>query len=167
MSESRSAEQERIEQLHELGVLNTHEDKRFRSCVDEALKIFEGATIAAITLVDVDRQWFKSIVGFDMTETPRNQSFCSYTIESRGVVVVEDATKDPRFNTNPLVTGAPNMRFYAGVKLVNRVGALCVISNTPRRAKKAEIHKLVSLARFVDIQLLAHGTLHNLDNVSV
>ena len=159
-------EEERIERLHQLGILDTAEDERFHSCAQEALKIFAGATIAAVSLVDVDRQWFKSIIGLDLKEIRRSSSFCSHTVESSGVMVVEDARKDERFDENPLVTGNPNIRFYAGVKLVHRVGALCVISSEPRRAKKAEVQKLVKLAHYVDIQLLAHGTLHNLDHFS-
>ena len=156
------AEQERVERLYQFGMLDTPEDERFRSCAAEALKIFDGATIAAVTLVDMDRQWFKSVIGLDLRETPRDMSFCSHTIESQGVMVVDDATKDPRFASNPLVTSSPNIRFYAGVKLVHRVGALCVISDEPRRATKGELNKLVKLAHFVDIQLLAYGALHNL-----
>jgi GAF domain-containing protein len=165
LSGTQSTEEERIKQLRQLGVLDTREDERFRACAEEALKIFKGATIAAVTLVDVERQWFKSIIGLDVKETPRSVSFCSHTIENPRVMVVEDATKDPRFSANPAVTGAPNIRFYAGVKLTGRVGALCVISTEPHRATEAEIEHLVKVAQFVDIQLLAHGTLHNLDSL--
>ncbi|WP_419759434.1 GAF domain-containing protein [Acidisoma sp.] len=166
MSETKSTEAERIEQLHQLGLLDTSDETRFRCCVVEALKIFPGATIAAVTMVDVDRQWSKSIIGSDVRESPRSSSFCSHTIEGSGVMVVEDASVDPRFIANPWVTGTSHLRFYAGVKLVHRVGALCVMSDVPRRATKAEVGKLLTLARFVDIQLLAFGTLHNLGAAS-
>jgi GAF domain-containing protein len=163
LSKDDSTEEQRLARLHEFGILDTREDERFRNCAEEALKIFQGAIIAAVSLVDADRQWFKSIVGSNVRESPRSVSFCSHTIEGSGAMVVEDAAKDERFAANPTVTGAPSIRFYAGVRLVHRVGALCVISNEPRRATKTEVQKLVTLAQFVDIQLLAHGTLHNSD----
>lgn len=121
-----------------------------------------GTSIAAVSLVDSDRQWFKTIIGLDIKEAPRSMSFCSHTIETPNVLVIEDATRDSRFADNPLVLSAPAIRFYAGVKLLGGVGALCVIGKQPRRATKDEIVKLTKLARYVDIQLLAHGTLFNL-----
>jgi GAF domain-containing protein len=75
---------------------------------------------------------------------------------------VEDATRDSRFASNPLVTAAPGIRFYAGIKLTNGIGAFCVIGQRPRQATESEITKLIKLAQYVDIQLLAQGTLFNL-----
>ena len=155
-------EAKRLQRLHDLGMLDTPEDQLFRGFAEEALALMPGTSIAAVTLVDANRQWFKTIIGLDLKETPRSASFCSHTIETPGVMVVEDATLDSRFATNPLVTSAPAIRFYAGVKLTSGVGALCVIGQKPRRATEAEIAKLVKLAQYVDIQLLAHGTLFNL-----
>ncbi len=155
------AEQEaqRLKRLHELGILDSPEDRMFRSLAEQALTLFPGASIAAVSLIDNDRQWFKTIVGMDAKETPRSQSFCAYTIETPNVMVVEDATKDSRFQANPLVTSGPGIRFYAGVKLMNGVGALCVIGRKPRQATENELAKLTKLASLVDIQLMAHGTL--------
>lgn len=162
MSNDDVSEAERIERLGQLGILDTPPVQRFRRCAEEALKLFDGTAIAAVSLVDVDRQWFKAIIGSNMTETPRSISFCSHAIESQGPLVVEDATRDPRFADNPLVRSDPNIRFYVGVKLVHRVGTLCVIGLNPRRATDAELRKLIKLSSYVDIQLLAEGALHNL-----
>ena len=152
----------RIRRLRDLGILDTDPDKVFGSFVEQALALMPGTCIAAITLVDTDRQWFKAIVGLNVKETPRNQSFCAHTIQTSGTMVVEDATQDERFADNPLVTSAPDIRFYAGVKLTSGIGALCVIGQKPRRATDAEIFKLKKLADYVDIQMLAYGALFNL-----
>ncbi len=155
-------EKRRLEQLRQLRVLDTPKERLFESFAEQALKIIPGTTISAVSLVDLHRQWFKAIVGLDITETPREESFCSHTIQTNGVLIVNDATKDPRFADNALVTGAPGVRFYAGVKLTRAVGALCVIGTQPRDISRAEIGKLVQLAQFIDIQLLTAGTLGNL-----
>ena len=159
-------EAKRLQRLHAMGMLNTPEDRLFRGFAEDALALLPGTSIAAVTLVDAERQWFKAIIGLDMKETPRSVSFCSHTIETNGVLVVEDATRDSRFVANPLVTSAPAIRFYLGIKLTSGVGALCVIGQQPRRATEAEIAKLVKLAQYVDIQLLAHGTQFNLPDAS-
>jgi GAF domain-containing protein len=155
-------EAKRLRRLHDIGLLDTLGDQFFRGFAEQALALLPGTSIAAVTLVDADRQWFKAIVGLDLKETPRSVSFCSHTIETSGVLVVEDATRDSRFVANPLVTSAPAIRFYAGIKLTSGVGALCVIGQQPRHATESEIAKLVKLAQYVDIQLLAHGTEFNL-----
>ncbi|MAU99143.1 MAG: hypothetical protein CMP81_25220 [Fulvimarina sp.] len=152
----------RIRRLHDIGILDTGRDAVFCGYAEEALTLFPGASIAAVTLVDTDRQWFKAVVGLEVRETPRGVSFCSHTIQSSGTMVVEDATKDERFADNPLVTSAPGIRFYAGVKLTSGIGALCVIGRKPRQATEAEMFRLEKLTQYVDIQLLAHGSLFNL-----
>ncbi|SES28769.1 GAF domain-containing protein [Rhizobium sp. NFR03] len=152
-------EARRLERLHELSILDSPEDRMFRGLAEQALTLFPGASIAAVSLIDTDRQWFKTIVGLNTKETPRSQSFCSHTIEAPKLMVVEDATRDSRFQDNPLVTAGPGIRFYAGVKLMKGVGALCVIGRTPRQATESELVKLQKLASLVDIQLMAHGTL--------
>jgi GAF domain-containing protein len=155
-------EAQRLKRVQELAILDTPEDRKFRELAVQALSLFPGASIAAVSLIDRDRQWFKTIVGLDTKETPRSQSFCAYTIETPNLMVVEDATKDSRFQRNPLVTSGPRIRFYAGIKLTNGVGALCVIGREPRQATESELTKLTKLASLVDIQLMAHGTLHAL-----
>jgi GAF domain-containing protein len=158
----RPTEAERLQRLHQLGILDTPDDRLFRGFAAQALVLFPGTTIAAVSLVDADRQWFKAIVGLDATETCRSVSFCSHTIETAGAMVVEDATRDGRFAGNPLVTSPPGIRFYAGGRLTGGAGALCVIGTAPRRATLAEMAGLAKLVAYVDIQLLAHGTLHTL-----
>jgi GAF domain-containing protein len=155
-------EDQRIDRLHQLGILDTPPEQVFRSVTEQALVVVPGTSIAAISLVDVERQWFKSIIGLQVTETPRSVSFCAHTIQTSGVMVIPDATKDTRFADNPLVRSGPGIRFYAGVGLMDGVGALCVIGLEPRQITEQELDKLEQLAQYVDIQLLAHGTLFNL-----
>ncbi|BDA84161.1 hypothetical protein Sa4125_17030 [Aureimonas sp. SA4125] len=152
----------RIRRLHDIGILDTENDDVFRGFAEQALASLPGTCIAAVTLIDTDRQWFKTIVGLDVKETARSHSFCTHTIQSSGTMVVEDATRDERFASNPFVTSAPDIRFYAGVKLTSGIGALCVLGKKPRRVTDDELSKLKKLAQFVDIQMLAHGTLFNL-----
>jgi GAF domain-containing protein len=157
-----SSEIERLQHLHNTGILDTPDDRLFRGYADQALGLFPGSLIAAVSLIDSERQWFKTIIGTDMKEVPRDVSFCTHTIETDGVMVVEDTTQDSRFASHPLVTGSPKLRFYVGISLVNSVGALCVMGSKPRQVTEAEIAKLTKLAHCVDIQLLAHGALFNL-----
>jgi GAF domain-containing protein len=149
----------RLKRLHELGILDTPGDLLFRGLVEQALSLFPGASIGAVSLIDKERQWFKTVVGMDAKETPRSQSFCTHTIETPKLMVVEDTTRDSRFQDNPFVTSGPGIRFYAGIKLMNGVGALCVLGRKPRQATESELAKLSKLASLVDIQLMAHGTL--------
>lgn len=106
--------------------------------------------IAMLTLVEEQRQWFKSRVGIGFTETPRDMAFCSHTILGGEPMMVADTRLDGRFRDNPLVTGAPHIRFYAGVPLVDargfRLGALCVMDREPRRLRERELRALEELA---------------------
>lgn len=106
--------------------------------------------IGLVTLLTAQRQWFKAGSGTDMTETPRDQAFCNHTILQCGPFVVDDAASDPRFADNPLVTGEPHVRFYAGVRLVDAgghaLGALCVLDREPRRLRARELKALQELA---------------------
>jgi GAF domain-containing protein len=103
-----------------------------------------------ITLLDEERQWFKSRVGLEATETPREQAFCGYTILADEVMQVRDATRDPRFADNPLVTGETGLRFYAGAPLTvpdgQRLGALCAIDTRPRELDERQRQALRDLA---------------------
>ena len=109
-----------------------------------------GSPIAMLTLVDEQRQWFKSRVGIGFTETPRDMAFCSHTILGGEPMMVADARLDGRFCDNPLVTGPPHVCFYAGVPLVDargfRLGALCVMDREPRRLRERELRALEELA---------------------
>jgi len=109
--------------------------------------------IALVSLVDNDRQWFKSRVGLDAAETPRDISFCGHVVEAEEPLYVEDATSDERFADNPLVTGAPDIRFYAGTPLVTptgfSLGTLCVIDREPRVLSETQKRQLSALSRQV------------------
>lgn len=111
------------------------------------------APIALLTFVDAHRQWFKARVGHAVTETPREEAFCSHTILGSRTMVVEDALADPRFADNPAVTGTPRIRFYAGAPLIDRagnaLGSLCVIDRQPRRLPPDQQAALEALARMV------------------
>ena len=128
-------ESARLAALHDLGVLETAPDRELDIITRLAADRFDAA-IALVSLVDSDRQWFKSRYGLDETETCRRHSFCSHAIESDAIMVVGDAATDPRFADNPLVTGAPHIRFYAGAPLVlangHRIGTLCIVDPAPR-----------------------------------
>ncbi len=125
----------RLAALHDLGVLDTAADRELDVITRLAADRFDAA-IALVSLVDADRQWFKARHGLEATETCRHHSFCGHTIAGDAVMVVRDAAKDPRFAANPLVTGAPHIRFYAGAPLVlasgHRIGTLCIIDPAPR-----------------------------------
>lgn len=112
----------------------TH-DPRFNYVVQEAAAAI-GTPIALVSLLDEHRQWFKAKIGLTLDETPLTIAFCTYTILSDGVFEVADASRDDRFARNPLVTGPPYIRFYAGAPLLtsagSRIGTICVIDNHPR-----------------------------------
>ncbi|MEO5560777.1 MAG: PAS domain S-box protein, partial [Dokdonella sp.] len=144
-------ESERLQRLRGLAVLDTEAEPLF-DALTKAAALATGVPIALVTLVDENRQWFKSNIGLpDATQTPRDVAFCSYTILDDDVFVVPDARADPRFDSNPLVTGKPDIRFYAGAPITLkdgfRMGALCVIDRTPREMTPNQIALLKELAR--------------------
>lgn len=143
----------RLEALREYHILDTPAEAAFDRITRLAADLF-GAPIALVSLIDTDRQWLKSVVGLEVSETPREQAFCDHTIRSDEVMVVTDAERDDRFAQNPLVTGDPNIRFYAGAPLRLssglRVGSLCVIDRRPRQPlTEEERRRLEILAQVV------------------
>ncbi len=150
-------EQKRLEALREYEVLDTEAEQCFDDYTQLAARLL-NLPMAVISLVDEKRQWFKSTVGLDAKETPREISFCGHAIlETEPVFIVEDASQDERFKDNPLVIGGPQIRFYAGAQLVTPehfpVGTLCVIDSKPRKLSPTEQETLAVLARQLMAQL--------------
>ncbi len=149
-------ERARIASLHALDVLDTPPEERFDRITRLARRLFE-VPIALVSLVDTDRQWFKSNTGLDARETPRSVSFCGHAILGDRILLIPDALQDPRFADNPLVTGPPHIRFYAGWPLRApdgaRVGTLCLIDCRPRQLDGADFGSMDDLARMVEQEL--------------
>ena len=149
-------EEERLAALRRYGVLDTPPEQVFDELAFIAGTIC-GTPIALITLVDEDRQWFKARIGLDAVETPRGTAFCTHAILGHDVMVVPDARQDARFWDNPLVTGAPFIRFYAGAPLRTpedlALGTLCVIDRVPRILTNEQRHALQSLSHLIVGQL--------------
>jgi len=142
----------RLEALRQYRILDTAPEQAFDDITKLAAFIC-GAPIAIMSLIDRERQWFKSRIGEIGAETPREQAFCAHTILQSHMLEVEDAREDGRFADNPLVTGNPNIRFYAGQPLLtangHALGSLCVIDRHPRRLSTKQRTCLESLARLV------------------
>ncbi len=145
-------EPERQRALERYGVLDTDADDHLQRLVRLAARVMETPT-ALVSLVDGDRQWFLARHGLDARETPRQMAFCAHAICSEKTLVVPDARQDPRFCTNPLVTGPPAIRFYAGAVLQSpeghNLGTLCVIDQAPRQLSRFQEETLQDLAQLV------------------
>ncbi|MEE4111593.1 MAG: GAF domain-containing protein, partial [Desulfobacteraceae bacterium] len=148
----------RIQALNALQLLDTETEERFEQITRIAAAAFD-VPIALVTLVDQDRQWFKSRFGLSTTETPRDQAFCAHTILDTKVMIVRDTLLDPRFADNPLVVGEPRIRFYAGYPLTlpngTSPGTLCLIDTRPRDLDEVKINLLRDLGRLVEREMAA------------
>jgi len=149
-------ETERLADLHALELLDTPAEERFDRIVRLAMAIFD-VPIAYLALIDADRQWFKAKCGLTTDQTGREISFCGHTILQAAPLVVPDAREDPRFADNPLVTGEPFVRFYAGHPLAGRagtnVGTLCLADHRPRLLSAAQLESLRSLAAVAEHEI--------------
>ena len=160
-----SDEASRLAALRSYRILDTDPEPAFDDLALLASHIC-GTPIALISLVDEDRQWFKSNVGLDVRETHRSVSFCAHAIQQDGMFVIPDATKDPRFRDNPFVKDEPGIRFYAGSPLVTPEGAalgtLCVVDHVPRTLTPDQRRALDALRRQVEAQLALRRNLLDL-----
>ena len=161
----------RLRALRDYAILDTLEEQAFNDIVTLASFICE-TPIALISLVDEERQWYKARVGTQSKQTPREHALCAHAIlQPQDVMVVNDAQSDPRFVDNPLVTGDPNIRFYAGAPLVtprgDAVGTLCVIDNKPRQLPAANLEALRALSRQVVAQMELRRVITELDRRTV
>ena len=151
-------EKERLHDLRSLNILDTSSEERFDRLTRMAKRMF-GVDIALVSLVDENRQWFKSKAGLDACETGRDISFCGHAILGNEIFLIEDAPKDERFHDNPLVTGPPNIRFYAGAPLRymngNKLGTLCLIDSQPRTLSEEDLDMLRDLAEMAEGELNA------------
>ena len=155
-------ELERLLVLKSYNVLETEKEPEFEAITEQCKQRF-GCPIAAISLIDLGRQWFKSIAGLEVEQTPRCVAFCAHVVQRKarhGCMVVPDATKDERFKDNPLVKDGLKIRFYAGAPLVapegQRLGSLCIIDTEPHPEglSPGEIDELETLAREVVLHLI-------------
>jgi phosphoribosyl 1,2-cyclic phosphodiesterase/DNA-binding response OmpR family regulator len=149
-------EERRLAAVQRLGLLDTDAEERFDRHARIAAAALD-APIALVTLVDRERQWFKSHQGFEFSETPRDIGFCSHTILDNEPLIVSDALQDDRFADNPAVVGDPHVRFYAGIPLHSsdgsRVGAFCIVDHKPRNLTASQVRMLKDIARMVEEEL--------------
>ncbi len=147
---------ERVATLHALKILDTIPEERFDR-ITRIVKTVFNVPIALVSLVDANRQWFKSCIGLDVSETPRDISFCGHAIMGSDVFYIPDATKDPRFSDNPIVTGPPFVIFYAGQPLTakngKKLGTLCIIDSKPRILSETELQTIRDMGVFAENEL--------------
>lgn len=164
-------EESRLNNLRSLSVLDTPPEERFDRLTRLAKKLFD-VPIALVSLIDENRQWFKSCVGLDTNETSRDISFCGHAILGDETFIIPDATKDDRFADNPLVLNEPKIRFYAGCPLRyldgSHLGTLCIIDKIPRKLDEEELSALKDLAELAEHELVAVqlATLDDLTTIS-
>lgn len=149
-------DQARLETLQSLNILDTSSEERFDCLARLAQRLF-SVPIVHISLVDKHRQWFKSRLGHDICETPRDISFCGHTILNNEILVIPNALEDERFADNPLVLGEPRIRFYAGCPLKapngHKVGTLCILDRQPRQLEPNDLRLMRDLANIVEHEM--------------
>jgi GAF domain-containing protein len=152
-------EQDRLKALLKLQILDTEPDSTFDAVTSLAASIFQ-VPIVLVSLIDEQRQWFKSRQGLDVCQTDRKLAFCAHAILQPDIFIVEDALQDERFAGNPLVCTIPNIRFYAGCPLINEqgyaLGTLCIIDRVPRQMTEQDKTILRKLAVMVMERLNEH-----------
>ncbi|MCL1042401.1 sensor domain-containing diguanylate cyclase [Shewanella marisflavi] len=164
-------ERERLHALRTLKILDTSHEERFDRVTRMAKRMF-GVEISLVSLVDEDRQWFKSKQGLDASETPRDISFCGHAINQDGLFIIPNAIEDVRFADNPLVTQEPNIRFYAGYPLKLRqgikIGTLCLIDSKPKHLNEEDKQLLNDLGAMIEqeIRSIQLATLDELTLIS-
>lgn len=150
-----SDEQDRLEALHSYGILDTEPEPVFNDLAQLAAYVC-GTPMSSVSLIDDERQWLKARVGIDVREVPREQTFCQYALRSSGVFEIPDTRADALYASNPMVTGAPHIRFYAGTPLLTPegypLGTLCAFDTVPRSLSTDQREGLRLLAR----QVMAH-----------
>jgi GAF domain-containing protein len=156
-------ERERLDVLAHLNLLDTPPEHEFDVIVRLARRLF-GCKMALVSLVDRDRQWFKAKCGISDDETPREVAFCAHVVAADAALIVPDARRDARFRDNPLVTGDPFIRFYAGVPIRATVdartvplGTLCVVDDRPWHFGAEDIAMLTDLAGLVEVLIAARS----------
>ncbi|KZZ49271.1 hypothetical protein A3758_31650, partial [Oleiphilus sp. HI0118] len=167
-------ERDRIADLHSLNILDTPADKWFEAITSVAKQLF-NVPIVAVSLVDENRQWFKSIQGLEVHETGRDESFCGHAILRDDLLYIPDTLRDPVFADNPLVTGEPHIRFYAGCPIVSangyKLGTICIIDRVPRMFAPGQLNGLRQLALLAELatQVVAGRKVYRslLDQVSL
>ena len=164
-------EYQRVATLRSLQILDTPPEERFDRLTRMARRLFD-VPIALISLVDSNRQWFKSCSGLGVSETRREVSFCGHTILNDQMLMIPDAGSDERFADNPLVTGAPNIRFYAGCPLKvgdgSNVGTLCLIDTRPRTldAEERELFRDLASMAEQEIEAVHSATIDHLTQIA-
>lgn len=169
--ELKANEAERLHALRALEILDTSHEERFDRVTRMAKRMF-GVEISLVSLVDQDRQWFKSAQGLDASETPREISFCGHAINQDGLFIIPNAIEDVRFFDNPLVAEGPNIRFYAGYPLKLRqginIGTLCLIDSKPKHLDEDDKQLLNDLGAMIEqeIRSIQLATLDELTLIS-
>ncbi|EGR2795136.1 sensor domain-containing diguanylate cyclase [Vibrio navarrensis] len=153
-------EKRRVALLHSLKILDTEREERFDRFTRLAKYIAES-NMALISLIDSNRQWFKSALGIDVCETDRESSFCTHAIQGSEPLIISDARQDERFKDNPMVQNKPYIRAYAGFPIaidgIHRLGTLCVINENPYQLSDAQVQALSDLARILETELKSSG----------